>query len=591
MKKIAYIIMLAGIASLLAANAQTNPVAISQPADSTNTAAMPPAVANATIVVVTNETASAPVTNTDVVVLVADSTATNSEPAPAPAAGLMLIQFDEANLTTAIQQLARRANINYMLDPKIGYGLPDQNGQIKVEPTLSVRWENISAENALLALLDNYGLQLVVDKKTGIDRITMKDPTAPPPLITRVVQLQYASVSNMIDSVQSTFTDKRSKVIPDRRTSQMVVVATDPEQQAVDTLIKQLDTPTKQVLIETKLVEVSSQPTTKKGVDWSGTLQSQNIAFGNGSIIPTPDKSSTTILTPGTSSSASTTPGGGYTTATTASSSQSTILTLLQGSGGFSASTLSGLIPNTGFLTADGAKAVLSFLNSTYDAQIESTPRVVTLDNETATIEVTRQYPVINFGGGTQQASGSSSVTYSNVGTVLQVTPRISANDKIWLKVIPEVSSHFADQTVTIPGGSGNPSFSFTVPIFDDRRINTQVLIPNGNTLVMGGLVQDNPTATYTKVPSLGDIPGLGWAFRSENKAMDKDNLIIFLTPTIVKDNDFSPTETDFLQSKPTPMKSPMNPNTMWDSSKPRGNWSNPNPVPGEFDTNKMDNF
>jgi len=591
MKKIAYIIMLAGIASLLAANAQTNPVAISQPADSTNTAAMPPAVANATIVVVTNETASAPVTNTDVVVLVADSTATNSEPAPAPAAGLMLIQFDEANLTTAIQQLARRANINYMLDPKIGYGLPDQNGQIKVEPTLSVRWENISAENALLALLDNYGLQLVVDKKTGIDRITMKDPTAPPPLITRVVQLQYASVSNMIDSVQSTFTDKRSKVIPDRRTSQMVVVATDPEQQAVDTLIKQLDTPTKQVLIETKLVEVSSQPTTKKGVDWSGTLQSQNIAFGNGSIIPTPDKSSTTILTPGTSSSASTTPGGGYTTATTASSSQSTILTLLQGSGGFSASTLSGLIPNTGFLTADGAKAVLSFLNSTYDAQIESTPRVVTLDNETATIEVTRQYPVINFGGGTQQASGSSSVTYSNVGTVLQVTPRISANDKIWLKVIPEVSSHFADQTVTIPGGSGNPSFSFTVPIFDDRRINTQVLIPNGNTLVMGGLVQDNPTATYTKVPFLGDIPGLGWAFRSENKAMDKDNLIIFLTPTIVQDTDFRPTETDFLQSKPTPMKSPMNPNTMWDSGQPRGNWSNPAPVPGEFDTNKLDNF
>ena len=457
MKKIAYILLLAGIASMLSANAQTNPVAASQPAVVTNAATASPADANATIVVVTNNTTL--VTNTDVVVLVANTTATNSEPATAPDSGLMLIQFDEANLTTAINQLARRANINFMLDPKIGYGLPDQSGQIKVEPTLSVRWENISAENALLALLDNYGLQLVVDKKTGIDRITMKDPTAPPPLITRVIQLQYASVSNMLDSVESTFTDKRSKVIPDRRTSQMVVVATDTEQQAVDTLIKQLDTPTKQVLIETKLVEVSSQPTTKKGVDWSGTLQSQNIAFGNGLIDST--KSGTTITTPGTASSSSstTTPGGGYTTATTPSSSQSTILNLIQGSGGFSASTLSGLIPSTGFLTADGAKAVLSFLNSTYDAQIESTPRVVTLDNETATIEVTRQYPVINFSGGTQQASGSSSVTYSNVGTILMVTPRISANDKIWLKVIPEVSSHFADQNVTIPGGSGNPSF------------------------------------------------------------------------------------------------------------------------------------
>jgi type II secretory pathway component GspD/PulD (secretin) len=584
MKKIAYILLLAGIASLLSANAQTNPAVASQPAVLTNAATAPPADANATIVAFTN---TATVTFADVAVLVTNTTVTNSEPAPVPDSGLMLIQFDEANLTTAIQQLARRANINYMLDPKIGYGLPDQNGQIKVEPTLSVRWENISAENALLALLDNYGLQLIVDKKTGIDRITMKDPTAPPPLITRVIQLQYASVSNMLDSVESTFTDKRSKVIADRRTSQMVVVATDPEQQAVDTLIKQLDTPTKQVLIETKLVEVSSQPTTAKGVNWSGTLQSQNIAFGNGIL-----SGSTTVNAPATttSSSSATTPGGGYPTPTP-SSSQSTILNLIQGNGGFSASTLSGLIPETGFLTADGAKAVLSFLNSTYDAQIESTPRVVTLDNETATIEVTRQYPVINFSGGTQQASGSSSVTYSNVGTILMVTPRISANDKIWLKVIPEVSSHFADQNVTIPGGSGNPSFSFTVPIFDDRRINTQVLIPNGNTLVMGGLVQDNPTATYTKVPFLGDIPGLGWAFKSENKAMDKDNLIIFLTPTIVRDNDFRPAETDFLQSKPTPMKSPMNPHTMWDSGQSRGNWSNPVPVPGEFDTNKMDNF
>src|SRR5665213_4543465 len=300
MKKIAYTIVLAVITSVLAANAQTNPVVTILPADPTNMPAMTAADTNAAPAV-----AGA--------IPAAEAAGTKSEPVSAPNAGLMLIQFDDADLTTAIQQRARRANINYMLDPKIGYGLPDANGQIKVEPKLTVRWENITAEKALLALLDNYGLQLTVDKKTGIDRITMKDPTAPPPLITRVVQLQYSSVSNMIDSVQSTFTDKRSKVIPDRRTSQMVVVATDPEQQAVDTLIKQLDTPTKQVLIETKLVEVSSQPTTKKGVDWSGTLQSQNIAFGNGSIIPTPDKSSTTILTPGTSSSASTTPGGGYT--------------------------------------------------------------------------------------------------------------------------------------------------------------------------------------------------------------------------------------------------------------------------------------
>ena len=79
------------------------------------------------------------------------------------------------------------------------------------------------------------------------------------------------------------------------------------------------------------------------------------------------------------------------------------------------------------------------------------------------------------------------------------------------------------------------------------------MLIPNGNTLVMGGLVQDNPTASYSKVPVLGDIPGLGWAFRSETKSMTKDNLIIFMTPTIIKDSDFQPhSSTDYLKSRRT---------------------------------------
>ena len=428
----------------------------------------------------------------------------------------------------------------------------------------------------------------MVDKKTSIDRITLKDPLAPPLLITRVVQLQYASVSNMTEAVQSVLGDKRSRVIADGRTSQLLVVATDPEQQAVDTLISQLDKQTKQVLIETKLIEISSTPSSKKGVDWSQTLSAQNVTFGNGSVGGTV----TTATTPPTTST-STTPGGGYTTSSTTPSGQSSsILNLVQsiGSGGMSASTVSGLIPTTGFLNADGVKAVISFLNASYDAQVVSTPRVVTLDNEMARIEVIRTYPIINFAGGTQQSQGGSSINYSNIGTILEVTPRISANDFIWLRVIPEVSSHFGDVTVTVPGGSGNPSFSYPVPEFDRRKIESQVMIPNGNTLVMGGLVQDSPTASYTKVPFLGDIPGLGWAFHSESKSMSKDNLIIFLTPTIVRDADFQPTPTAFLQSKPKTMMSPMNPHKPWDGAEPETDWSNPAPLPGEFEKTKATN-
>jgi general secretion pathway protein D len=368
----------------------------------------------------------------------------------------------------------------------------------------------------------------------------------------------------MVQSVQATLTDKRSRVLADSRTSQLVVVATEPELEQVDTLINQLDTPTRQVLIETRLVEISSNPQTTKGVDWSGTLQAQHVGFGNNVL----NGQSGSPYAPSVTTVSSTT--GNATNATT-------ILSTLTGYGannpitqpGILADTAHGFDPATAFLNADGVSAVLSFLNTSSDAQVISTPRVVTLDNETATISVTRAFPVINVTAGTQNTSGGSSITYSNIGTTLEVTPRISANDYIWLKVVPDVSSFFATVSKVIGGQT------FQADEFDSRHIETQVLIPNANTLVMGGMVKDDPSDSYTKVPVLGDIPLLGLAFRSENKQMDKDNLLIFITPTIVQDSDFHPTTSTFLDSQPVKQKPAMNPNNAWDSSKPY-NWANP---------------
>jgi type II secretory pathway component GspD/PulD (secretin) len=518
----------AAAADQTAAVADTNAVAAS---DSTNAAAMPAD---------TNETASA--------------VSTNEAPA---APTIPLIQFQDVPITTAIEALARQAGINYLLDPKIGYGQTDANGQVKAEPSLSIRWENVPAQHALEALLDNYGLQLVEDRRTKIYRVTIKDPAALPPLITRVIQLKYASTSNMVDSVQSTLTDKRSRVFPDTRTSQLIVVATDPEQAAVDTLINELDTPTKQVLIETRLVEISSNPTSKKGVDWSDTLSAQNVSAGNYSTYLTPPTPATTAIGP----------NGNIVTATPA---QGGIVSgLLNSPGVIGASSLGGFFQNPWFLNADGAHAVLSFLNSSADAQVTSTPRIVTLDNETATISVQRTYPILQTTAGTQGSPGGSTISYSNVGTVLLVTPRISANDNIRLKVTPVVSTFFGYAQLTANGATSQ------APQFDTRTLDTQVLIPNANTLVMGGLVDDNPADTSTKVPLLGDIPYLGWAFRYSSKSTDKKNLLIFITPTILQDTDFHPTTTDFLSAQPQKRQQTLDPNSIWDSAKPH-DWADP---------------
>jgi type II secretory pathway component GspD/PulD (secretin) len=531
------------------------------------------AVSNVTVASAdSNETGWADTTN-----VTSSDTDTNNPPAASTDTNVIVentIRFQDIPITSVIENLARQAGINYLLDPRIGYGQVDPaTGQTKAEPSLSLRWENITPEQALVAVLDNYGLQLVVDPKTKIAKVTIKDPAAPPPLVTRVYQLAYASVTIMEGNVTTALTDKRSRVVSDSRTSQLIVVATDPEQTDVAALIQKLDKPTRQVLIETRFIEISSNPTTTKGVDWTGTLQAQAVTFGNGTYSQVANAVTTAALTPATTTS-TLIPGTGRSIPITTPAGQTvsgnnTLTTVANSGSAVAYSTTGGFNPAAGFLTANGLNVVLSFLNTSSDAQVVSTPRIVTLDNEQATIAVTRAFPIFQTTAGTQGSPGGSSITYSNVGIVLQVTPHISANDYIWMKVNPSISTFYATVTKTVAGEVNQADE------FDSRNIDTQVLIPNANTLVMGGMVKDNPNSTYTKVPLLGDIPVLGYAFRSENKSMDKQNLLIFITPTIIKDSDFQPTTTTFMNSRPIKEQEPLDPNSAWDSGKPH-DWSDP---------------
>jgi type II secretory pathway component GspD/PulD (secretin) len=504
---------------------------------------------------------------------------------PAQPGGIVpLIDIRDTALTAVIEALARDAGINYIMDPRVVFGQPGPDGKPAAPPSITIRWENITAAQALMAVLNNYGLQLIDDPKTKIARITVRDPAAPPLLITRIIQLKYASPSNIVAAVQTVLLDKRSKVVPDLRTSQLVISATEGELDAVEALIVRLDTATKQVLIEAKLVETSKSPTTSKGMDWSGTLAAQNISYGNGVVQPTVS----TFTAPGTPTT--TTLPGGRTITTTAGSSTTTesppngaaqvpSTTTLTGGlipNGMSLNTLSGLTPNIGFLNADGLHNVLSFLNSDADAQVLSTPRAVTLDNQEAVLSVSRAYPVFATTAGTQGSPGGSQVTYTNLGTILHVTPRISANDFINLKVTPEVSS-LGPLYTKIVAGVENQADSF-----DIRTIRTEVMIPSGNTLVLGGLVSDDLNNGYTKVPVLGDIPVLGWAFRYESKTQTKKNLLIFITPTIVKDTDYQPNQTDFLKTKPGEEMKGIDMNSVWDSAYAH-DWSKPAPAEPVF--------
>jgi type II secretory pathway component GspD/PulD (secretin) len=456
-------------------------------------------------------------------------------------------------LIDAVKNLARQAGLNYIPDPKLL--------SVSNQPNVTLRLENITAQDALLAVLETYNLQVVHDPRVKVSRITVKDPKAEDPLFSKVIQLRYAQPTNVIDILKRSLS-KRGDVLGDPRTSQIIVVATEKEFPVIEELIAKLDTATRQVLIEAQLWESAKNPRSVKGIDWSGTLEAQNVTFGNGRLV---NPSGTTTVTPGDPTIVNI-PGRGPTTVTPGSSTKS-IATYNPVNGGMVLDTARGFHPATAFLNADGLKAVISFLNSDNDTEVVATPRAVTMDNQLAQLSITRAFPIFKITPGSANSPAGAEITYTNLGTILQVTPHIAANSNISLRVIPEVSDISAVDHQVVNGVEN------TANIYAIRRMETHVMIPSGNTLVLGGLISDRSQQQINKVPVLGDAPGIGYFFRKTSKSRDKSNLIVFITPTIVQDYDFQVASTDFLQTKQPDRPEPKD--SFWDSAKPH-DWTKP---------------
>ena len=297
-------------------------------------------------------------------------------PAAAPAAAksdetVPLIVIDDVPLTDAIRNLARQSNLNFQFDPRV---------TTSNQPNVSIRFENVSAQEALQAVLDNYSLALAKDPKSKIARVTIKDPKAEDPLVAKIIQLKFSDPSNLVSIVKTTLSP-RSSVVADPRTSQLIINTTEKELDGVMKLITTLDSPTKQVLIEAKLIETSKAPSTIKGIDWSGTLEAQRIAFGN-------NQQSAPVL-----------------------AGESVNRPLATSWPRLMVDTAKGFNPATAFLDADGVSAVISFLNKDSDTEVVATPRAVTLDNQTATLSVTKAFPIFQVTPGSANSPAGATVT------------------------------------------------------------------------------------------------------------------------------------------------------------------------------------
>ncbi|AOJ08337.1 type II secretion system secretin GspD [Burkholderia mayonis] len=294
----------------------------------------------------------------------------------------------------------------------------------------------------------------------------------------------------------------------DAATNSLIVTASDPVYRNLRAVIDQLDARRAQVYIEALIVELNSTTAGNLGIQW----QVANNALYAGANL-----------------------------ASTAGNVAANSITNLTASATNPLNVLNALTPglNIGWLHdmfgVKGLGGLLQYFAGVSDANVLSTPNLVTLDNEEAKIVVGQNVPIAtgsysNLTGGTSNTSAFNTYDRRDVGLTLHVKPQITDGGILKLQLYTEDSSVVSGTTNTTSNPAG--------PTFNKRSLQSTVLADNGEIIVLGGLMQDNYQVSNQKVPLLGDIPWIGQLFRSETKQRQKTNLMVFLRPVIIGDRE-----------------------------------------------------
>lgn len=192
-------------------------------------------------------------------------------------------------------------------------------------------------------------------------------------------------------------------------------------------------------------------------------------------------------------------------------------------------------VPGAGIYQVVGNdfNATLRAIAEAGKVEVLSRPSILTRNNQQANIVVGQQVPLITGANYDTFGNLHNSITYQNVGIILQVTPFIAADGLVEMIVAPQISQVDANQSVQI--STSTNGVGVNAPVIDIRSANTVVVTPNGQTVVIGGLMKNSKNSTISKIPLLGDIPLLGALFRHKTSQDAKTELMIFLTPYVVK--------------------------------------------------------
>ena len=405
--------------------------------------------------------------------------------------GVGVREFQGDDVGQVLRLLARQAKVNMVVS--------DQ-----VTGTVTMRLEDVTALQAIAIIVKAKGLSL--DQIDHVYYIKTPAEKTAEPTESDSYQFSYSRAKEVAPLLASQLASKDPPQF-DERTNTIFFRETRSNLDNVRKLLVTIDKPTKQVMIEARLVEVTANPTQSYGIDWSGVVGSAS----NGKTF--------SYGAPGSTSGSSTSGNVPLSDFALGNPANPNIL------GNFSK-----LIPGQfAILSVPQMSATLRLLNEDNDAEFLANPRIVTADNLQAKIEINRAQPVpqLNFNEQTATAVFGG-FQDKKFGNTLIVTPSINKDNFVTLKVKPEISNKVGDSTFVFAGAT------VSSPIIDTRTLESNVLIRSGDTLAIGGLLQDEVAKARNKVPFIGDVPVLGYLFQNHLNSRVKRNLLVFVTPTII---------------------------------------------------------
>lgn len=426
-------------------------------------------------------------------------------------AGRVNLVFKDAEITNVLAALAQQTGMNIIWGDE-------------VKGIVTLRLENVPWDQALDMVLKAN--KLTYEKKENIIRVTTVErlneekaallkleeaEKEKEPLVTEIITLNFSDAKEVKESLAKVLS-KRGNIVVDTRTNSLVITEIPSNLPEVKRVAQTIDTQTPQVMIEARIVETSATLVQDLGIDWAvkGT-KFVPTHYKGANLDPILDK----LLGPDATEEERrekrleiSHKGGSF-------ESQFPSTSAYDGTAGY------GGLFKLGVLEAYDFEIAWQLLESDTDTKILSNPRVATLHRRDARILVGEKIPIQK--SEVTQTGTSYTVEYQDVGTTITVAATINKEDMVTLRVHPEVSEI----------GEWKQLATGEYPIIKTKEADVEVLVKSGDTVVIGGLIYEKEVKTVSKIPVLGNIPVVGWAFKKQKKEKADQEILVFVTPTV----------------------------------------------------------